>query len=174
MTRVCSLAVIAALAASAALCAGCEDEPEGPPPGAAREAAALRRILDEDPALGPIEDVDGAVDEDRPVLAAERIALGALPAARRQVERVERADIRTAEVRAIQAEAVEAYRHRVEALESYRAVLARGTVEDLALHDALRAQRVAGEELVAVYEKLDAIAPLPEERRREPSDTIQP
>ena len=63
---------------------------------------------------------------------------------------------------------VDAYEARLSSLEQYATVLDRGMVEDLALVEALGAQRAATEAVIAVDEQLAEIQPLPEARERTP------
>ncbi len=92
------------------------------------------------------------IDDRRPVRAAEIMRGSALPAVRRQLERVGALGLRTAEGRALQERAARAYRKRMEAIERYAAALERGEVEDTALLQAVRAHREAEEEVLAVID----------------------
>ena len=81
----------------------------------------------------------------------------------------------TPEGEALQAEALELIDARIAALESYREVLARGLVQDdLAMLDAIRAQRQAEEGITAFFARLEAIHPLPEVDGEEEEERARP
>lgn len=162
-----------------ALFAGCdEDEPEGPPPDVVTDAAAIQRVLADDLAMLSLDEVENAVDDDLPARAAELLERGAIPNVRRQREAIAELAPGTDEGRALQTEALELVDARIEALESYREVLARGLVQDdLAMLDAIRAQRRAEEAITGYFDRLEAIHPLPEapeDEEGEPARRVRP
>jgi hypothetical protein len=157
----------------AAVCAACG--PSGPPPvdpALVRiDAAALTAAVARDPAPQILGEADGMIDDRRPVRAAEVLRTAALPAVRRQLERVAALQLRTAEGRALQERAGRAYRRRSAAIERYAAALARGEIEDDELLASVRAHREAEEEVLAVIEAAQALGrpPQPAATKRGPS-----
>ncbi len=130
--------------------------PSAPPPTSPAllraDSAALSDAIARDPAPQILSEADGMIDDRRSVRAAEILRTAALPAVRRQLERVGAVSLQTAEGRALQERAARAYRRRMEAIERYAAALARGEVEDETLLGAVRAHREAEEEVLAVIE----------------------
>ncbi|MBO6938009.1 MAG: hypothetical protein JJ863_23770 [Deltaproteobacteria bacterium] len=154
----------AALAIALVLAAGCEeDEPEAPAADIVSDAADIQRVLADDLAMLSLEEVETAVDDDLPARAAELLEQGAIPNVRRQRTAIEELTPGTDDGRALQTEALQLLDARIAALESYREVLARGLVaDDLALLDAIRAQRLAEEGITGLFARLEEIHPLPE------------
>ncbi len=152
--------VIVALAVALVGVAACG--PQAPTPTDPRalrsDGEALTRLLASDPAQPVLTEIDGMIEDRVPVRAAETVRGAALPAVRRQRERLGGASLRTAEGRALQERAVRACRRRGEALESYAAALARGEVEDDGLLEAVRAHRAAEAEVLAVFDAARALA----------------
>src|SRR5689334_21732866 len=89
------------------------------------DVESLQDVMATDPALGPLEEVEAEVDNERPIHASEMLRSGAIPAARRQMDRVEALVPVTDRGRTLQTRLGEAYRKRLEALEAYRVALAR-------------------------------------------------
>ena len=149
----------------AGFAAGCdEDEPEGPPPALMDDARAMQQIVADDLVVLSLEEVEAAVDDELPVRAASLLERGAIPGARRHREALEAFEPSTPEGRQLKERGEEALRQRSEALEAYREVLARGLVEDdLALLDAVRAQRAAEDEVLAFMNALDSVLGVAEE-----------
>jgi hypothetical protein len=135
------------------------DGPVASDPRALRgDGEALTRLLASDPAQPVLDELDGMIEDRLPVRAAGHIRTAALPAVRRQRERVGAAVLRTAEGRALQERAVRACRRRAESLDSYAAALARGEVEDGQLLEAVRAHRAAELEVLAALDAARALA----------------
>lgn len=133
---------------------------EAPTPAAVQaDVGALQLALSDDLSLLAIEEAERLVDDDRPVLAASRFRDGALPAARRHVERVRGLELGTADGRRLQADAVSALEARVMALQRYAAALDRGIVEDYELAEALRVQREAEAAIETLFERLEVLRP---------------
>jgi hypothetical protein len=157
----------------AAVCAACGSS--GPPPVdpalVRADAAALTAAVARDPAPQILGEADGMIDDRRPVRAAEVLRTAALPAVRRQLERVAVLRLRTGEGRALQERAGRAYRRRSAAIERYAAALARGEIEDDELLASVRAHREAEEEVLAVIEAAQALGqpPRPASTKRSPS-----
>lgn len=141
------------------LAAACGDgaAPEGPPPGLRDDARTILEVASDDPTVGALEEVDDAVLENLPTRAAELLERGAIPAARRQAERLDRLEVSTPEGRRLHRRLLEAYRDRTEALEAYRESLRRGEVEDLRLVEAMGAQREAETEIAALMAELEGL-----------------
>lgn len=150
--------------ALALLFSGCEeDEPEAPAPDIVTDASEIQRVLADDLAMLSLEEVETAVDDDLPARAAELLEQGAIPNVRRQREAVTALSPGTDQGRELQTEALGLVDARIEALQSYREVLARGLVQDdLAMLDAIRAQRRAEEAMTGFFDRLEEIHPLPE------------
>lgn len=159
---------VSALLLCTLLACGDDDGPEPPAADLIDDVVALQRVIGDDIATGPLEEVDEMVSEDRPVAAADLLRTGAIPAARRHLDRVKAVEPGTAEGRRLHQALVEAYEARMSSLEQYATVLDRGMVEDLALVEALGAQRAATEAVIAVDDQLAEISPLPEARERTP------
>ncbi len=151
--------------ALAGLMVACEEEAAGPAPAVVDEANALRLVIVQDPAQGPLQEVERAMTQRRPVLAAQLLRTGAIPAARRQVERVEATRVREAALVAARRRTLAAYRDRVAALERYERVLVRGGTDDAELAASLHDQSAAERELLTVLTGLDLLVPLPEGER---------
>lgn len=124
------------------------------------DARALQVVLANDRTVAILEEVDRAVDDRLPVRAAELIDRAALPAARTLRERLEQATIVTPEGERVRTKAVGVASRRVRSLEQWRDALARGTVEDMQLVDAMRSQRAVERELVALDDELAKLRPL--------------
>jgi hypothetical protein len=156
------------------LLAACGDDapPAAPPPtrDVVADVRALQALLGDDLAAGAIEEVDHALDDDRPFLAEERLRIGAIPAARRMTERARAVETGTTEGGALRGDVVRAYADRADALERLRTALVAGEGESLELVEALGAQRAANEALLALHDRLAALRPLREKRGRAPGD----
>jgi hypothetical protein len=154
------------------LCAGCSEEPEGPSATLRSDVEAIRRVMIEDPAQRPLAEVE-RVAEDRPVLAGRLLRTGAIPAARRQVQAVERLELRTERGQGFADRLLTAYRARVVALEDYAEVLAAAASDEAALLEALRAQSDAELIVLDVDADLEALVPTTERETAE-EDTEEP
>lgn len=160
-----AIAVVFVLGALAL--AGCDDEPEGPPPGVADDIDRLRLVMIEDPAQQVLVEVERVVD-DRPVFAAQLLRTGGIPAARRQVEAVERVPVDSDVGQRTKRELRAAYDARLRALQQYERVLAAAASDDAALLEALHAQSQADQQLLAVHQAMDALSPSGGARPEEP------
>jgi hypothetical protein len=154
--------------------AGCDEghpevAPESPEMRSDREA--LREIVATDAAAGPLEEVENMISVGRPVLAAELLHNGAIPAAHRQVERVVAFEPTTDIGASLKREALDVYGGRVEALGAYQRALERGQVDDLILLDAIGGVRRATTALLELDRKLEAENGEPEPRRNEEQRT---
>ncbi len=139
-----------------------DGEHEPPPPDLVTEVRALQRVITDDPALTPLEDVDDAIRQQRPVLAAQLLETGAIPAAERQVEALEGTRVTTPEARRFRRGLIDAYRRRIDALDTWKGVLAQGGEEDLALVDAMSAVRAADEAVLDIDHQMQEVRPIPE------------
>jgi hypothetical protein len=149
-----------------------DDGEEGPPPDLVADVHRLQDAITTDPALGPIEDAEAMVDDERHALAAELLEQGGIPASERQVETVRGLELATRRGRLLRRRLARAYEQRTEALERYREVLSRGFMEDLELVEAMGGVRESLEAITEVDDELTEIRPLPEgeeERRPVPS-----
>lgn len=142
----------AALLLTSLLSAACgSSEPDGTDPRVLRaDGATLTAAIARDPAPQILGEADGMIDDRKPVRAAEVMRTAAVPAVRRQIERVGALQPRSVEGRALQERTLRAYRTRLRAIEQYAAALARGELEDETLLLAVRAHRLAEEEVLAV------------------------
>ena len=152
----------ATLALVLTACACGNDAPEVAEPEAdlRAEVRLLQRAMTRDLVLLSLEEVEEAMAEDLPVRAAELLESGAIPASRRQAERVAGLATHHPRAQALRDEAVELLGERTRALEAYQRALERGLVEDVTLLDALSSQREAEEAIDAFLGRLEAIAPL--------------
>lgn len=144
-----------------------DDAEEGPAPDLLTDVERLQAVITADPAIGPIEDAEAMVDDERPALSAELLEEGGIPAARRQVEAVTAVTVETPTGRRLKRRLVRAYEGRVVALERYRDVLRRGFIEDLELVEAMGGLREALDAITLVDEALAEIRPLPSETRED-------
>lgn len=145
----------------ASLFAGCSSG-EAPPTAEDLEAdvRALQATLGDDPATLPLREVDEAIRDDRPVLAADLILQGAVPATRRQIEALEGLRITSNEGRRLRTRCVRLHRDRLRGLEAMRAALSRGIGhEDDQLLDAMRADAEAQMAIVEFQDELGRIVP---------------
>lgn len=149
-----------ALALAVAILGGCGEDGPSNAAGFEADARAIAEIVATDPAAAVLDDVDDAIDTDRPVLASDLLTELGLPTLRRQVTRLEDLRPTTAEGRTLRARAVRLYRARVTAYESYRAALVRGLVDDEALLDALDAVSANEREILTLQYDLSAIVPI--------------
>ena len=146
-----------------AVSAGCAGEDEGPSPNVLADLALLHELIDRDPSTEPLELVERRLDDERPVHAAQMLRTTAIPAANRQVERIERAAVTSDDGRRFRRRLVAAYRTRVTALEAQQVVLEGGVGADpLEELTALRAVRQAEEGLLAIVRDMSALVPRPE------------
>ncbi|MBK8173657.1 MAG: hypothetical protein IPK60_25420 [Sandaracinaceae bacterium] len=124
--------------------AACASGHEGSEPQQQRaDARTLRAALAHDRSQGPLHDADNAVQDRRPVLAAELIRNGGLPAIARARAAVADASTRTPEGNAARSRLLAAYDEHTRTLDAYAHVLERGEVEDIALLEAVHNERVA-------------------------------
>lgn len=137
---------------------GCSGEPEGPSPAVIEDVDRLRLVMIEDPAQQVLAEVDRVAD-DRPVLGAQMLRTGGIPAARRQVAAVERVRVDTEIGQRTQRELRAAYDARLSALQDYEQVLAAAASDDEALLHALHAMSEADRQLLAVHDAMEALSP---------------
>jgi hypothetical protein len=149
---------VAGLAAAGLACGGSEGV--GANASLEGDVSVLQQILGDDRARAVLREVDEAVRDERPVMAASLIDV-AIPQVERQAERFERAPVQTPEGRRLRMRAVRVHRALVRALALYRDALARGIgVEDETLLDALEAMREAELDRLRLYDELVRIRPL--------------
>jgi len=129
------------------------------------DARLLANALLEDPSRLPLEEVDEAIRDDRPVLAADLIAQGATPATERQISILTGLAMSSAEGRRLRSRCVRLHRDRLRALEGMREALSRGIGhEDDQLLDAMHADAEAQVAIVAFQDELARIVPRADER----------
>lgn len=145
------------------LLAGCDSEPEGPPPGVRQDIAALRREMIADPAPRSIADAERVADE-QPVLASRLVASGAIPAAQRQVQAVRALRMGSEQGRGWAGRLAAAYELRVEGLEQWRAYLADEGRDDERLLEATTTLRRAEVSIVNVDHEMEQVVPTRRER----------
>ena len=149
------------------LLAGCsgEAEPGGVPEDLQADARALANQLLEDPARLPLEEVDEAIRDERPVLAADLIAQGARPATERQIELLRALRMTSAEGRRLRSRAVRLHRQRLEALDALGTALSRGIgQEDEQLVAAMHTDAEVQVGIVTLQDELAHIVPELEDR----------
>lgn len=147
---------VALLLCFAAAC-GAEQEPEEASATERGDVDALLEAFNADETLAVLEEADRFVADDLPARAGEMLESAALPAMRRQRERVSALSVHTDLGRRMKATALERLRAREESTTTYARVLARGLVEDLAFVEASAAQRQAEAALLDLGDELQAI-----------------
>ena len=154
------MALVAGLGTALAGVWGCGGPAASEPVRVRADARALQVVVANDRTVAILEEVDRAVDDRLPVRGAELLDRAALPAARALREHLEQAQLTTPEGERLRSKAVAVAARRVRSLERWRYALARGTVEDLELVDAMREQRAVERELVALDDELAKVRPL--------------
>jgi hypothetical protein len=138
-------------------CSGNEQAP-------ADERADVERLqaaLTEDPAQLVLDEVDEAVDHDRPVIAADLLDDAAIPAVRRHITTVQGLEMHTSAGQSYRSRAARLLRARLHALELWRDALSRGVgFEDDQLLEALHATGEAEHDIAAFHAELATIRPL--------------
>lgn len=158
----------ALLALHLAVACSSGEAPPGPSPDTQAEVRAIQQVLEDVTALGALTEVDEALRDDRPALAADLIARGAMPETQRQIHVLEMLPIETPEGRRFRTQAIRLHRDRLRALTLMQAAFARGTGhEDDQFMDAIHADSEAQVALVHFEEELARIAPLPERTTNE-------
>ncbi|MFO0709203.1 MAG: hypothetical protein U0353_05155 [Sandaracinus sp.] len=142
--------------------AGCSSGTETPVAREDQDAdvRALANQILEDPARLPLDEVDEAIRDERPVLAADLIAQGAQPATERQIAALRALEMTSSEGRRLRSRCVRLYRDRLEALESLRVALSRGIgMEDEQLVTAMHADAQAQIAIVSFQDELARLVP---------------
>jgi hypothetical protein len=141
------------------------EEHAGPSADTQAEARAIQQVLADTTALAALTDVDEAIRDDRPALAADLIARGAIPETERQIRVLETLEIGSADGRRFRTRAIRLHRDRLRALALMQTAFARGAGhEDSLWMDAIHADSEAQVALVHFEEELMRIAPLPEQQ----------
>jgi len=144
------------------------EAPAGPSAGTQAEVRAIQQVLEDPTVLSALTEVDEAIRDDRPALAADLIARGVVPETERQIRTLETLSIDTPEGRRFRTQAIRLHRDRLRALNLMQAAFVRGTGhEDDAWMDAIHADSEAQVALVHFEEELARIAPLPENTTNE-------
>ncbi|GAB4209878.1 MAG: hypothetical protein OHK0013_29820 [Sandaracinaceae bacterium] len=143
------------------LLVACSSGAEAPAPADLQaDVRALQNVLGQDPATLPLREVDEAIRDDRPVLAADLIRRGAVPATERQIRAIEALRMTSAEGRRLRSRCVRLHRDRLRALASLEAALSRGIGhEDEQLLDAMHADAEVQVALVRLHDELGRIVP---------------
>jgi hypothetical protein len=152
-------AILAALASALFACSpGAEQA--APAEDLQADVRALQGVLADDPATLPLREVDEAIRDDRPVLAADLIRQGAIPATERQIRALEALRPTSAEGRRLRSRCVRLHRDRLRALGTLETALSRGIGhEDDQLLDAMHADAQAQLALVRLNDELGRIVP---------------
>jgi hypothetical protein len=146
---------------------GCSGEGEAPrvPEDLESDVRALANQLLEDPARLPLEEVDEAFREERPVHAADLIVQGARPATERQIELLRALRMTSGEGRRFRSRAVRLHRQRLEALDALSAALSRGIgQEDEQRVEAMHADAEVQVGIVSLQAELARVVPDLEDR----------
>lgn len=152
----------------AVACSSGTDRPAGPSADTQAEARAIQQVLADVTVAGALTDVDEAIRDDRPALAADLIARGAMPETERQIRVLETLSIETPEGRRLRTQAIRLHRDRLRALTLMQAAFARGTGhEDDQWMQAIHADSEAQVALVDFDEELARLAPVPAEATNE-------
>lgn len=145
--------VIAALLLLACADAG-EDEGD-----VRRDALSLQAVLAEDRSPALMAEAERAVGGRKSVHAASLIDNSVLPLVDAQIARARDAELVTVQARKLQLRLVAAYTKRREGLALYRSILATGALETPQVIEALRIQRDAESELLALDQELSELRP---------------
>lgn len=124
-----------------------------------RDVLKLQEVLASDRSPALMVDVEHAVSGRKPVHAATMIEGAVLPEVRAQIARVRAVELATVSVRKHQLRLIGALEKRQGGLTAYRAILATGSLDTPATVDALRMQRDAESELLALDESLSQLRP---------------
>lgn len=126
------------------------------------EVVRLEAVLLSDVAADSLREVDEALDDDRPVMAAELIRNVVAPAMARQMARIEEVAAASAAGRQFRERAIRVQRERRHTLEEYGAVLARGVggIDDDQLVAALHAYGESERSYLALLEELTSLVPI--------------
>lgn len=119
-----------------------------------RDVLLLQEVLGADRSAPLMIDAEQAVSQRKPVHAARLIETAVLPQLDAQIARVTGVQLATVAVRKVRLRLVDAYRKRREGLALYRSVLATGTLDDIDVIEALRVQRDAEAQLLALDREL--------------------
>lgn len=140
------------------------EEHTGPSADTQAEARAIQQVLADTTALAALTEVDEAIRDDRPALAADLISRGAIPETERQIRVLETLDVASSEGRRFRTQAIRLHRDRLRALALMQAAFARGTGhEDEQWMNAIHADSEAQVAIVHFEEELLRIAPMPEQ-----------
>jgi len=124
-----------------------------------RDAFGLQAVLAADRSPALMVDVERAVSGRKPVHAATMVERGVLPEVDAQIARVRAADLATVSARKLQLRLIAALEKRRQGLAVYRAILATGSFDTPETIAALRVQRDAESELLALDEELSRLRP---------------
>jgi len=145
---------------AAGLLLACSGSEQAPAPTVTDDVAALQRAVAADTCPSALADVDGEVEDGKPVNAARLLHSAAIPAAARQVGRIHDTQVHTSQGITLRQEGETLYDACRAALEGYADVLERGVLEDMDLVMALDAQRRADAALGAYLVRLEELRPL--------------
>ena len=152
-----------------------DDSADAPTASLVQDVGDIQRTMADDLVVLALEEVESAVADDLPARAAHLLEVGAIPATERQREAVQGLEMGTDDGRAFRDEAAQLLAARKVALESYRAVLARGLVaDDLAMLDAIHDQRVAEDAITELFARMEGIRPLPEAAEDDAPRRVRP
>ncbi len=166
MRAVVVVAGLAALASVVAVgCDGCGGPAASDPRSVRADVRTISELLARDRTVAILEEVDRAVEDRLPVRGAELLDRAALPAARALRDGLEHASLTTPEGERMRSKAVGIAVRRIRSLEKWRDALARGTVEDMELLDAMRDQHRVERDLAALDDELAKMRPAGRERR---------
>ncbi len=151
-----------ALALGLVLVACGGSEGEAPAPRSVRtDVMRLQAALTDDPAQLVLDEVDDAVARQRPVMAADLLEDGAIPAVRRHIDTLQHLEMATGEGQTYRTRAIRLLRARLTALTHWQTALARGIGhEDESLLDALHEAAEAERALADFHAELATVRPL--------------
>ncbi|MFO0681058.1 MAG: hypothetical protein U0234_03355 [Sandaracinus sp.] len=154
MTRWLALLLAIALAA-------CGSTEERAPRSVRTDVQRLQAALTDDPAQLVLDEVDDAIARQRPVMAADLLEDGAIPAVRRHIDTIQHLEMTTSEGQTYRTRALRLLRTRVTALIHWQTALARGIGhEDESLLDALHETAEAEHALADFHAELATVRPL--------------
>ena len=130
-----------------------------------RDGRTIQELAARDETGVALAEVDALVDQDKPYLAATTLESGPIKLARAQLRRAENLSahvLKTDEGKALRMRFIRVYRSRVDCLEAYRRVLARGAADAQALLRSLQCQSQAEHDLVALDDAVKSLRRLRE------------
>lgn len=138
----------------------CGSQAQDDPEQLRHDALLIQEAIGSDRSTALMVDVERSVSARKPVHAATMIEKAVMPELDAQIERVRDLQLATVGARKLRLRVVAAYERRKEGVVMYRRELATGTVESVPVIEALRVQRDAEAQLMALDAELWQIRPV--------------